>query len=78
MNSGLQCMQNTFALTSYFLNTFSDQDINRDNPLGTKGNLVTEFARLVKEMWLESAPSVSPWSFKRAIGFFASQFSGYN
>jgi len=34
MNSGLQCLSNTSALTKYFLMGFYKSDINNDNPLG--------------------------------------------
>lgn len=71
-------MSNTWPLTQYFLTQFEDSHINKDNVLGTKGNLVTEYARLVNELWYETSSSCSPWSFKRALGYFASQFSGYN
>jgi ubiquitin carboxyl-terminal hydrolase 4/11/15 len=37
MNSGLQCISHVTELTDYFLSNKYVQDINKDNPLGTKG-----------------------------------------
>ena len=53
-------MSNTWPLTQYFLKQFEDSHINKDNVLGTKGNLVTEYARLVNELWYETSSLCSP------------------
>jgi ubiquitin carboxyl-terminal hydrolase 4/11/15 len=78
MNSGLQCLSNTWPLTEYFLKDHHVNDLNPTNPLGTGGELAKKYANLVKELWLESPSSFSPWEFKRVLGGFASQFSGYS
>jgi ubiquitin carboxyl-terminal hydrolase 4/11/15 len=77
MNSGLQCLSNTWQLTEYFLNDSYLSHINPENPLGTGGKLAADYAVLVKELWLESNQSFSPWQFKRSISTFAAQFAGY-
>ena len=41
MNSALQCLSNTWPLTRYFLDQHFREEINYDNPLGTKGELAT-------------------------------------
>lgn len=51
MNSTLQCLAHTGPLRSYFLSGEYAKDLNRDNPLGTGGELATEFAKLLMEMW---------------------------
>ncbi len=51
MNSTLQCLAHTGPLRSYFLSGEYASDLNRDNPLGTGGELATEFANLLSEMW---------------------------
>jgi ubiquitin carboxyl-terminal hydrolase 4/11/15 len=51
MNSSLQCMAHTSPLQKYFLSNEYERDLNRDNPLGTGGELATEFAGLMAEMW---------------------------
>ena len=51
MNSTLQCLAHTGPLRSYFLSGEFAHDLNRDNPLGTGGELAQEFANLLAEMW---------------------------
>lgn len=51
MNSTLQCLAHTGPLRQYFVYGNYQADLNRDNPMGTGGNLTTEFAKLLKEMW---------------------------
>lgn len=78
MNSGLQCLSNTYLLTEYFLSNQYMHDINNRNSLGSGGYLVKEYADLIKKIWLSQNNSLSPWSFKKAFGNFATQFAGYN
>ena len=56
MNSTLQCLAHTDPLRRYFLSGDFVQDLNKENPLGTGGELATEFARLLAEMWGTPAP----------------------
>ena len=51
MNSTLQCLAHTEPLRKYFLSGEYEADLNRDNPLGTGGELATQFANLISEMW---------------------------
>jgi len=51
MNSTLQCLAHTEPLSRYFLTGEFQNDLNRDNPLGTGGKLAMEFARLLADMW---------------------------
>jgi len=53
MNSTLQCLGHSHALQRYFLSGDYRQDLNRDNPLGTGGELASAFAKLLTEMWSE-------------------------
>lgn len=93
MNSTLQCLAHTNPLRGYFLSGNYASDLNRDNPLGTGGELATEFANLLKEMWgmkpktnsynsynlYQSNDSVVyPRNFKVILGKHAEQFVGYN
>eukprot|EP01104_Vermistella_antarctica_P015714 TRINITY_DN5224_c0_g1_i1.p1 TRINITY_DN5224_c0_g1~~TRINITY_DN5224_c0_g1_i1.p1 ORF type:complete len:1284 (+),score=421.09 TRINITY_DN5224_c0_g1_i1:265-4116(+) len=77
MNSGLQCLSNTYALTEYFLHDGHVHDINEDNPIGMGGQLATEYAALVKELWAGKYRAVNPRNLKYVIGKFAQQFMGY-
>ncbi|RIB16224.1 hypothetical protein C2G38_2247164 [Gigaspora rosea] len=76
MNSILQCLSGTLPFARYFLDGSFKRHINRDNPLGTKGELADKFATLIRVMWSDQYVSVSPVTFKEAIGCFAPQFSG--
>ncbi|KAF4038407.1 Ubiquitin carboxyl-terminal hydrolase domain-containing protein [Phytophthora infestans] len=77
MNSALQCLSHVELLTRYFLSNQYKKDLNRDNPLGTGGNLAEEYDGLLKELWFGTVPSTSPANLKRAISRFAPQFSGF-
>ncbi|CAB9501278.1 terminal hydrolase 4 [Seminavis robusta] len=93
MNSTLQCLAHTDPLRRYFLSGDYENDLNRDNPLGTGGDLATEFAQLLAEMWgttppggrkietssyVSSSSTVYPRSFKFTLGKHAEQFMGYD
>uniref|UniRef100_A0A665UUH7 Ubiquitin carboxyl-terminal hydrolase n=1 Tax=Echeneis naucrates TaxID=173247 RepID=A0A665UUH7_ECHNA len=77
MNSALQCLSNASALTEYFLNDQYEAEINRENPLGMRGEIAEAYADLVKQMWLSRSSYVAPRTFKTQVGRFAPQFSGY-
>ncbi|XP_017658692.1 ubiquitin carboxyl-terminal hydrolase 4 isoform X3 [Nannospalax galili] len=77
MNSALQCLSNTAPLTEYFLKDEYEAEINRDNPLGMKGEIAEAYAELIKQMWSGRDTHVAPRIFKTQVGRFAPQFSGY-
>ncbi|XP_031519197.1 ubiquitin carboxyl-terminal hydrolase 4 isoform X2 [Papio anubis] len=77
MNSALQCLSNTAPLTDYFLKDKYEAEINRDNPLGMKGEIAEAYAELIKQMWSGRDAHVAPRMFKTQVGRFAPQFSGY-
>ncbi|CAJ1966950.1 unnamed protein product [Cylindrotheca closterium] len=89
MNSTLQCLAHTEPLLHYFLSGEYQADLNKDNPLGTGGELASEFANLVREMWgipirrhgvvtSSSLSAVYPRQFKQCVGRHAEQFMGYD
>ena len=51
MNSCLQCLSNTRPLTDYFLKGYFEAEINKINPIGTKGKLAKNYAKFIKGMW---------------------------
>uniref|UniRef100_A0A3B3Q289 Ubiquitin carboxyl-terminal hydrolase n=1 Tax=Paramormyrops kingsleyae TaxID=1676925 RepID=A0A3B3Q289_9TELE len=77
MNSALQCLSNAPPLTEYFLNDLYEAEINRENPLGMRGEIAEAYADLVKQMWQSHSSHVAPRMFKTQVGRFAPQFSGY-
>ncbi|EGC31737.1 hypothetical protein DICPUDRAFT_50006 [Dictyostelium purpureum] len=78
MNSALQCLSNTYPLTKYFFTNKYEKDINKDNPLGCGGELATEYASLISDIWEGNRTSVYPRNFKSQIERFAPQFAGYH
>ncbi|KAK4516826.1 Ribosomal_L14e domain-containing protein [Mucor velutinosus] len=77
MNSALQCLSNTPQLTKWFLAGNYKTDLNRDNPLGMKGQVAEAYGELVQHLWSGTAGSFAPRDFKYTIGRFNSSFSGY-
>jgi len=63
MNSGLQCLSNTKELTENFLKQKHIDDINKDNPLGSKGQLVEAYANLISRLHFNDDHYVTPWDF---------------
>jgi ubiquitin C-terminal hydrolase len=64
-------------------------DLNRNNPLGTRGELAIQFASLLGELWTTaggskdfgsrfSGSAVYPRAFKQTLGRHAEQFVGYD
>ncbi|XP_078066018.1 ubiquitin carboxyl-terminal hydrolase 4 isoform X3 [Mustelus asterias] len=77
MNSALQCLSNTGPLTDYFLQGKYEEELNRENPLGMRGEIAEAYAELIKQMWSGRSSYVAPRMFKTQVGCFAPQFSGY-
>ncbi|XP_025106450.1 ubiquitin carboxyl-terminal hydrolase 15-like isoform X2 [Pomacea canaliculata] len=77
MNSALQCMSNVPALTEYMLSNRWEEELNKENPLGMRGEIAVSFAELIREMWSGTRAYTMPRNFKIAVGRFAPQFSGY-
>ncbi|MGH0174594.1 UNVERIFIED_CONTAM: hypothetical protein FKN15_002093 [Acipenser sinensis] len=48
MNSALQCLSNAAPLTEYFLQDEYEAEINRDNPLGMRGEIAEAYADLTQ------------------------------
>jgi ubiquitin C-terminal hydrolase len=53
MNSCLQCLSHTLPLTQYFLDKKYIDEVNLDNPIGSKGKLAQAYALFIKNMWCE-------------------------
>ncbi|XP_068109005.1 ubiquitin carboxyl-terminal hydrolase 4 [Hyperolius riggenbachi] len=77
MNSALQCLSNTPPLTEYFLTDEYKSEINKENPLGMKGEIAMAYAELIRQIWSGEHSYVAPRMFKTQVGRFAPQFSGY-
>lgn len=69
-------MSNTPPLSDFFISGSYTRDVNTENPLGMRGKLAEEFAKLVKELWSGQNSAVAPREFKYKLEGFAPQFSG--
>nr|XP_033775866.1 ubiquitin carboxyl-terminal hydrolase 8 isoform X1 [Geotrypetes seraphini] len=78
MNSVLQCLCNTPYLAEYFHKNSYQDDINRSNLLGHKGEVADEFGIIMKALWSGQYRYVSPRDFKVTIGKINEQFAGYS
>ena len=77
-NSAIQCITYLPLLRSYLLTRQYDRngDLNRDNPLGTGGKVLEEFAYLLRQMWNGKNGIVSPNRFRVSIVRAKRQYSG--
>ncbi|XP_039628755.1 ubiquitin carboxyl-terminal hydrolase 8 isoform X1 [Polypterus senegalus] len=78
MNSILQCLCNTPRLAEYFNKNYYQEDINRSNILGHKGEVAEEFGVIMKALWSGQYRFISPRDFKFTIGKINDQFSGFD
>lgn len=76
MNCILQCLCNTPAMAEYFTKNYYQEDINRTNILGHKGEVVEEFGVIMKAMWSGLYKSIRPRDFKFTIGKVCEMFAG--
>lgn len=73
MNSALQALANTPYFWEYFGGIHSSDrppykiHINLDNPLGSKGEVVDQFANVIKQMW-KTKNAVAPTNFWKLMG----------
>ncbi|TDL26727.1 hypothetical protein BD410DRAFT_895341 [Rickenella mellea] len=76
MNATIQCLSATIPFARFFTDGRWKSAVNMVNPLGTKGHLTQAFASILHELWHEELPTLSPYTFRRAIAHFAKQFAG--
>ena len=74
MNSILQCLSNTQPVRDYFVNGRHLADINRDNPLGFKGELAKAFSFLIRKLWSGEYEYFAP---KKLLSVVASRSSHF-
>ncbi|CAL8243263.1 unnamed protein product [Lota lota] len=76
MNSIMQCLCNTPAMAEYFNQNYYQEDINRANILGHKGEVAEEFGVIMKALWSGLYKCISARDFKITIGKINDQFAG--
>ena len=77
MNSTMQCLSNTQEVRDYFIDGHFLADINRDNPLGFKGDLAKCFSQIIRKLWSGEHTYFSPKRLKTLISSRSGHFSGY-
>ncbi|CAD8175352.1 unnamed protein product [Paramecium octaurelia] len=78
LNSGTQCISNSYPLVEYFLKNLYLDEINMENPIGTHGQLVKKLGSLIKRMWCGDRKIITPTDYKKAVEQFYPVFSGYH
>ena len=56
LNSSLQCLSHSAPLSHVFLSGAYAADLNRDNPLGNRGELAEAFGALMAKLWQARQP----------------------
>ncbi|KAJ9462195.1 Ubiquitin carboxyl-terminal hydrolase 9 [Diplonema papillatum] len=74
VNSVMQCLAHTPLFAEFFAQDYQ-KGINRDNPLGSGGNLATHTGALIGELWKAHYAPASSQSFFRALGKYNSAFA---
>ena len=73
MNSAFQCLSNTHIFTQYFLVGRHLKELNKINPLGTKGVLAKRYGELVHDLWSGNNRAVAPLKFKWTLGRYVNK-----
>ncbi|KAF8075154.1 ubiquitin carboxyl-terminal hydrolase 4 [Lyophyllum atratum] len=76
MNAPIQCLSATVPFARFFTEGKWKNAINRVNPLGSKGRLVTSFSQLLGKMWDTRESSLSPHEFRHMICSLKAQYRG--
>ena len=77
MNSVIQCLSNTLPVRDYFVSGRHLADINRDNPLGFKGELAKAFSFLIRKLWSGEYEYFAPKKLRSVIALRSSHFGDY-
>jgi len=77
-SSILQCLSHTTPLRDLVLSGDYKQIVNVDNPLGSRGELVEEFASIVRQCWRGDRAFFSPREMKDLLGRLRDNFQGYD
>ena len=78
MNTALQCILHTSALKNFLMSENLEKEINKNNPLGTKGEILLALADLFRSYWRTSFGRINPSKFKYLVGRHLSTFEGFS
>ena len=76
MNSAIQCLSNIAPFREYFMTGQFKNEINKDNFLGYKGEIVARFAEVLHKLWNTRGYAYSPKAFKAKVGDCNEMFKG--
>ncbi|XP_048242717.1 ubiquitin carboxyl-terminal hydrolase 8-like [Haliotis rufescens] len=77
MNSTIQCLNNCTPLVAYFLNDLYLNDINRESSEGMHGEMVDDYAIVLKALWKGQYRCITPRDLKNTVGKYNPMFAGY-
>lgn len=76
MNAAIQCLVHTKPLIEYLSNGTWKEEINRENKLGTNGDIVEAFSSLLSKIMSGNREFINPYEFRKVFSkthsFFAS------
>ena len=75
LNTALQCLANTPALSEYFLGFPWQSELNPGNPLGSGGKIAEAYGKLITDINNQKNTIITPTSIKKSLGRFQSQFN---
>lgn len=78
MNSALHCLSHCEDLTKYFLTKKVFDEINRNNKLGTGGEVAKAYYELLQDLWQGNSPYLGPTDFRQIFVRFVKQFAGFS
>ena len=64
MSSAVQCLSNIPELRTYLFSEEMLQEINKKNPLGSKGKVALVFTQLLSRMWYGDKVTTDTIKFK--------------
>jgi ubiquitin C-terminal hydrolase len=68
ISAALECLSNTKEFTDYILKGDWRKDVNPANPIGTDGLLLTQYVKLIYQLWEDgSKKAVNPEKFKECL-----------
>ncbi len=76
MNSSIQCLSQTNALSVHFHSGKWKSEVNKKNPLGHKGNVAQSYNKLLSKLAQRSNSPVMPLVWQRSVASAAPQFRG--
>lgn len=75
LNSTVQCLSQVEPVTQYFMRERYEDDLNKNNPLGSGGHVAIAYASLLKKIWGGEHSVLAPRLLKQTVGAFAPQFN---